>query len=252
MPNLTGFLGKVAVVTDTNRLEGTGRAIALTLAAAGCDVIVTSSHTPNDDIPNDESSTWRGAESLAAELRDLGHRALAVNCDVAVPESVDALEALVIGSYGGVDLVVNNVEACTGIDGHATVDLPLDSWEQVTSVHLRGPFLMSRRFGRRLVMQGKGGVIVNISSVAAKLLLPTTGAYSASNAGLQALTTSMAIELAPFRVRVNAVRKGLALTSDAPVYVTGVAATVAYLCSQEGSWITGQCIDVDGGATAQR
>jgi NAD(P)-dependent dehydrogenase (short-subunit alcohol dehydrogenase family) len=127
---------------------------------------------------------------------------------------------------------------------------------------------MSKFFGRRLIEQGRGGSIVNISSIAGKALPPNTAAYAASKAGLQALTASMAQEMGKYAVRVNAICPGVIDTSrmddlgrgeawDAlvnnviPLGRAGrgedIAAMTVFLCSDQGAWITGQSYNVDGG-----
>ena len=114
-----------------------------------------------------------------------------------------------VDELGRVDIVVNNAGAARGPDRVPVVDLDLDAWHRVIDVNLHGTFYMSRTFGRRLVEQGDGGSIVNISSVAGKMLAARTAAYSASKAAIHALTCAMAQELGPDGIRVNAVCPGI-------------------------------------------
>jgi NAD(P)-dependent dehydrogenase (short-subunit alcohol dehydrogenase family) len=148
------------------------------------------------------------------------------------------------------------------------VELEPELWHRVIDVNLNGTFYMSRAFGQRLVEQGSGGCIVNISSILGKLMTARAAAYAASKAAIHALTCAMAEELAPEGIRVNAICPGLVDTfrmDDIPrgevwdAFVgaqiplgragTGedVAWMVAFLCSDQGSWITGQLYNVDGG-----
>jgi NAD(P)-dependent dehydrogenase (short-subunit alcohol dehydrogenase family) len=178
----------------------------------------------------------------------------------------------VLDELGRVDVVVNNAGAARGDDRVPVVDLPDDLWRTVIDVNLNGTFYMSRTFGRHLVAQGEGGSIVNISSVAGKIMAPRTAAYAASKAGIHALTCVMAAELARNEIRVNAICPGLIDTGrlddiprdkwdtmirrQIPLGRIGtgedVAWMTAFLCSDQGSWITGQLYTVDGGTAPGR
>ena len=271
---LTGLEGKVAVVTGAGRMRSIGRPIAVELARAGCDVVVTGSGRPADRYPDDEKAAgWRDVESVADEVRALGRRALPAVSDVSDPAAVDALVEQVISEFGRVDIIINNAGAARGADRVPVVDLDVALWHTVIDVNLNGTFYMSRAFGRRLVDQGWGGSIVNISSVAGKIMGPSTAAYSASKAGIHALTCSMASELGRDKVRVNAVCPGVIDTfrlddiprgepwealvkRSIPLGRAGsgedIAWMVVYLCSDQGSWITGQLYTVDGGTVTGR
>lgn len=269
---LTGFDGKVAVVTGAGRMRSIGRAIAVQLAQAGCDVVITGTGRSPDRYPDDEiRASWRDIESVAEEIRSIGKRALPVVSDVTDPQSVDRLAELVIGEFGRVDIVVNNAGAARGNDRARVVDLDIETWQRVMNVNLTGTFLMCRAFGRLLVESGRGGSIVNISSIAGKRLPAFAGAYSASKAAIQALTACMAQETGEAQVRVNAVCPGYVATSrlddlnqsgaweraisQIPMGRVGqaadIASTVLFLCSDQGAWVTGQAWNVDGGYVVQ-
>ena len=192
--------------------------------------------------------------------------------DVSDLASVESLATHVIDELGRVDIVVNNAGASKGEDRVAVTELDPDLWRTVIDVNLTGSFLMCRTFGRLLVESGRGGSIVNISSIAGKSMNPFTAAYSASKAGLQALTACMAREVGRDGVRVNAICPGLVDTSrmddlgrgdDWARFIdrmiplgragTGedIAHAVVYLCSEQGAWVTGQSWNVDGGAVVQ-
>ena len=150
------------------------------------------------------------------------------------------------------------------------VDLDFDIWSHVINVNLHGTFLMSRAFARQMVPAGRGGSIINISSIAGRMAPAATAAYGASKAAIHALTCSMAKELGPDQIRVNAICPGLIETSrmddmranntfDRAVGLiplrragTGedIASKVVFLCSDQGSWTTGDIITVDGGHMA--
>ncbi len=271
---LTGLDGKVAVVTGAGRMRSIGRPIAVELARAGCDVVLTGTGRPPDRYPDDEKAAgWRDIESVADEIREAGRRALPVVSDVSDPGAVDRLLEQTVSAMGRVDIVVNNAGAARGADRVPVTEIDLGVWRTVIDVNLNGTFYMSRAFGRRLLDQGTGGSIVNISSIGGKWMSGRTAAYAASKAGIHALTCAMAQELGPNGIRVNAVCPGLIDTfrmDDVPRGQpwndlierivplrragTGeeIAWMVVYLCSDQGSWISGQLYTVDGGTLPGR
>lgn len=266
---LTGFEGKVAVVTGAGRMRSIGRPIALALAKAGCDVVLTGTGRPAEQYPEDERAVnWRDIESVADEVRQLGRRALPVVSDVSSPEAVEALLEQVVAEFGRVDFLVNNAGATRGGDRVPATQMSIETWQRVMNTNLNGTFYMSRAFARRMGEQGEGGAIINISSLAAQLLAPDTSAYATTKVAINGLTTIMARELGPKKIRVNVVAPGIVETSrldDVPrgkvwddmvaAYIslgragTGddIAHLVTFLCSDQGEWITGQNIYVDGG-----
>ena len=269
---LSGLEGKVAVVTGAGRMRSIGRPIAVMLAAAGCRVVLTGTGRDPSDMPADEQAAgWRDIASVADEVVAAGSEALQLVSNVADAEAVDALVAATLSHFGRVDFVINNAGAARGADRVPVVDLDVADWHRVMSVNLHGTFYMSRAFGRALIEQGQGGAIINISSIAGKALPPNTAAYAASKAGIQALTASMAQEMGRHSVRVNAICPGVidtyrmddvgrgdawqSMLRNIPLGRAGhgddVAAMVAFMCSEQGAWITGQSYNVDGGHVVQ-
>lgn len=269
---LTGLEGKVAVVTGGGRMRSIGRPIAVEMAKAGCKVVVTGSGRPPEQFPDDEKAAgWRDVASVEEEIRAAGGTALGLASDVGDESAVRSLLQRTLDEFGRVDFVINNAGAARGRDRVPVVDMPIDAWDTVIRVNLRGTFLMSKIFGQHLIDAGHGGSIVNISSIAGKLLPPNTSAYAASKAGIQALTASMAQEVGQFGIRVNAICPGLVDTvriddiRGTPAWdaATGrislrrmgsgeeIAWATIYLCSDQGAWVTGQSINVDGGMAVQ-
>jgi len=270
---LTGLTDNVAVVTGAGRMRSIGRPIALELARAGCDVVLTGTGRSPDRYPDDEKAAgWRDIESVADEVRALGRRAITAISDVSDLAAVEALATRTMEEFGRVDVLVNNAGASRGEDRRPVLDVDPDVWRSVINVNLTGAFLMSKVFGRLLVESGRGGSIVNISSIAGKLLAPNNAAYAASKAGLQALTASMSGEVAAAGVRVNAICPGIVDTSrlddlgraetweqvvqrSIPLGRAGtggdIANAVVFLCSDQGAWVTGQSWNVDGGTAVQ-
>lgn len=270
---LTGLEGKVALITGAGRLRSIGRSIALEMAGAGCDVVITGSGRSPESYPADEKEVgWRDIESVADEIRALGRRALPIVSDVSDLDSVRALNARVMEEFGRVDFVINNAGAARAGDRVPVVDLDPAAWLKVLDVNLNGSYYMSHVFGRTLIDQGEGGAIVNISSIGGKMMSPTTAAYAASKAGLHALTAAMSGEVGGFGIRVNAICPGIVSTSrlddlteqqwaeiieaHVPLKRAGnpaeIGSMVAYLCSDQGAWISGQFYSVDGGQAAGR
>jgi 3-oxoacyl-[acyl-carrier protein] reductase len=271
---LTGLEGKVAVVTGAGRMRSIGRPIAVELARSGCDVVITGTGRPAARYPDDEKAAgWRDIESVADEVRALGRRALGVVTDVGDAAAVEDLADGVLHEFGRVDVVINNASAARGADRVPVIDLEVAEWHKVINVNLNGTFYMSRTFGRRLVEQGDGGSIINISSVGGKLMAGTTAAYSASKAGIHALTCAMADELGRHGIRVNAICPGIIDTfrlddiprgeqfdamvrAQIPLGRAGTGADIAwmvlFLCADQGSWISGQLYTVDGGMVRGR
>jgi 3-oxoacyl-[acyl-carrier protein] reductase len=270
---LTGLTDKVAVVTGAGRMRSIGRPIAVELARAGCDVVLTGTGRSPDRYPDDEKAAgWRDIDSVAEEVRALGRTVITAVSDVTDLDAIEALAARTIDELGRVDIVVNNAGASRGEDRKPVIDLDPALWRTVIDVNLTGSFLMSKVFGRLLVDGGRGGSIVNISSIAGKVLPPSTAAYASSKAGLQALTACMSGEVGQFGVRVNAICPGVIDTSRMddlgrgevwdqlvatriPMGRAGtgedIAYTVLYLCSDQGAWVTGQSWNVDGGTVVQ-
>jgi len=265
---LTGLADKVAVVTGAGRMRSIGRACAVELARAGCDVVITGTGRPPASYPADEQEAgWRDIESVADEIRGLGRRAVPVVADVSTEEGVNAVLDAAASELGRVDVLVNNAAASRGGDRVPVVELETEVWDRIIAVNLRGTFLMSREFARRCLAADRPAAIVNISSIGGKLSGPNTAAYSASKAGVQSLTSSMAKELGPRGIRVNAICPGVTETSrlddwspeawqayvdaNLPLRRTGapeeIAAMAVFLASDQAAWVTGQSWNVDGG-----
>jgi 3-oxoacyl-[acyl-carrier protein] reductase len=270
---VSGLEGKVAVVTGAGRMRSIGRPIAIELAKAGCDIVLTGTGRSPDRYPEDEQAAgWRDIESVAEEVRAEGRRAMPVVSDVSDHDAVCRLRDEVMNAFGRVDIVVNNAGAARGEDRKPVVDLDVEQWSKVIDTNLTGTFLMSKVFGGALIEQARGGSIVNISSIAGKIFGPNTAAYAASKAGIQAMTACMAREVGRHNIRVNAICPGVIDTyrmDDVgrgetwqrmidqliPLGRAGtgddIAWAVVFLCSDQGAWVTGQSWNVDGGTVVQ-
>jgi NAD(P)-dependent dehydrogenase (short-subunit alcohol dehydrogenase family) len=192
--------------------------------------------------------------------------AAAIPCDVADPKSIGALVEQTVALHGKVDILVNNAGITSPAD---FLDYKLEDFERVLRINLTGAFLAGQAVARHIVARGGSGAIVNISSVNAKLALPNQTAYVVSKGGLNQLTTVMAIALADRGVRVNGVGPGTIVSEmtrarilateesrrrilsrtpmGRPGEVEEIASVVAFLASDDASYVTGQTLYADGG-----
>lgn len=244
--------GKVAIVSGAG--SGIGAATARVLAAQGASVVVAEI---------DQQSGKR----VAAEIRAAGCDARFIVCDVREEASIKAMVDTAVGHYQQIDVLVNNA----GITQVVHLDkMSPDEWDQLQSVNLRSMFLMTSACLPYL-RQSEGAAIVNMSSVNASATLGGLGAYAASKAGIVGLTKSLAAELAP-RIRVNAIAPGAILTAAwrdredldrvlahrlqyIPLERMGrpedIGMGVAFLVSDQASYITGTVLTIDGGMTSR-
>lgn len=263
--------GKVAIVTGAGRKRSIGRAIAMAFADQGAAVTLIGTGRAPETYPEDErDSGWRDIDSVADDIRDAGGRALAMVADIAEADQTAAIIDHAVAAFGRIDILVNNAGAARGNDRARLVDLPFDEWRRIQRVNVDGTFLMCQAAVRRMLLQGGGGCVVNISSIAARMANAGTAAYAASKAAMNAMSHALAMEVAKDGIRVNAILPGIIETSRvddlgrgarwesflrdfSPMGIAGDGADVAglcvYLCSEQGRFITGQDIAIDGGST---
>lgn len=262
--------GKTAIVTGAGRFYSIGRQIALELARQGVNIVLTGTgRDPSTFSAEEQEKGWRDIESVLDEVRALGADGMAAVLDISDADAVADLLENVAQKYGVADYLINNAGAAVGADRAPLHELAIDEWQRVMRVNLDGAFYMSRGVARQLIAQKKPGVIVNISSIASRQCLPHSGAYSSSKSAMNAMSRTMAMELAPHGIRVNALLPGLVKTSRVALantpewdeFVRGftplgyagdgteIANMCTFLCSERASWITGQEIAVDGGTS---
>jgi NAD(P)-dependent dehydrogenase (short-subunit alcohol dehydrogenase family) len=248
--------GKVALVTGAGR--GIGRAIAELFAREGCAVALAARNE-------------REVADVAGGIEAAGGRALPLRADVGRPQEAEALVSRTVEEWGRLDILVNNA----GIFAPTSfLDSSLDEWDRVVRVNLYGAVYCARAAARAMVAGGRGGRIINVSSIHAYRGEPLSSSYDVSKGGMDQLTRTLAIDLAPHGILVNSIAPGFINTSMAvvdganelesdwfrEVYVERrkiplaraagpeeVAPAALFLASDESSYITGHVLVVDGG-----
>lgn len=243
---------KVAIITGARR--GMGRAHALALAGAGAKVVVA-------DISQED------CEKVVKEIEKNRGEAMAVKCDVSKKSEVENLVKSAVDKWGKIDILINNAGIC---QFKPFLDLTEEDWDRTIDINLKGYFLCAQTAAKEMVKQ-KSGVIINVASIAMGQVgvgFSTLAHYCASKGGIVGLTETLAIELAPHNIRVNAVAPGAidtpmvdSLKADSktmegtlariPMHRMGrsgeVANLVLFLASDESSYMTGSTVVVDGG-----
>src|SRR5437763_7581728 len=238
---------RVALVTGAGR--GIGQAIALAFAEVGADVVCAA-------------RTETEIETTAARVRGFGRRALPVRCDVTDPAQLEEVVGRTMADVGRIDLLVNNAG---GFPPMPFLDTDLPSWEWCLRFNLTSAFLLTRACLPHMLAHD-GGVVLNVSSAAGRIVRKGFVAYGTAKAALSFMTRQLAAEFAP-RVRVNALAVGAVETAALRPFLTDgirrqmeamtpmrrigsvedVALAALWLCSPAGDWVTGKVVEVDGG-----
>jgi len=243
--------GKVAIVTGGD--TGIGKSISQELAAEGASVVI--------DYHGDRAP----ADALVTQIAQAGGTSCAVGADVSKPGDVAALVDAAVKAYGKLDVLVNNA----GVEQkHPFVDTPLDVYLGTIAVNLTGVWMLSQAAAKQMIAQKSGGRIINISSVHEDIAMPTNAAYCVSKGALRMLTRTICNELAPYGITVNNVCPGAidtpmdkpvkrdpkeldTLLNEIPLHRMGqppeVARMCVYLASDDGAYVTGASLFIDGG-----
>lgn len=246
---------KVAIVTGAG--TGIGRAIALRFAQEGAAVVIDYVGKPDN------------AAEVVQQITGAGGKALAVEADVSQQDQVQRLIDQTVKKFDRLDILVNNAGVETKIP---FLEIPLDVWSRTIAIDLTGPFLCAQAAAKRMVGQGGGGRIINISSVHEDMTMPTNSAYCAAKGGLRMLMRTICVELAPHGITVNNIGPGAidtpmdaplkahpemmkALLAEIPIGRMGkpeeIAGLATYLASDEAGYVTGSTYFIDGGMLRQ-
>jgi 3-oxoacyl-[acyl-carrier protein] reductase/meso-butanediol dehydrogenase/(S,S)-butanediol dehydrogenase/diacetyl reductase len=273
--------GKVALITGAGGMKGIGRATALKLASQGADLVLSDVKRAPENLPPQEvAADWRSIDSVAEEVEALGRRCHRIWCDLTVSAQIQAMAMEAAEHFGHIDILVNNARAIIGRDRVPVTQLAEDVWQQFLAINTTAVFLVTKFVAPYMIERGSGRII-NIASDASKRARANTAAYSTSKFAVLGLTQASAMDLAPYRITVNAVCPGTVNTDrlnyweQAQARAQGVApeefrkqivansakATplgrvaesedvanlVAFLASDDASFITGQAYNVNGG-----
>ena len=271
--------GKVAFITGAASKRGMGHAVALRLAREGADVVVADKYpAPKSIWPGDED--WKGLESVAKEIEAQGRKCLAVTVGIENAGEVDAAVKAALDKFGKIDVLVN----CAGIRGTVgslVVDGDEAEWRRVFDVNTFGAFIISKAVAKDMIRRNEGGKIVHIASAAGKIGAPGSAAYAASKWAIIGLVQSLALELAPYKINVNAINPGFfatnlrdetairdsqktgktieqyreeeykMLSKMVPLgrmgTVEDIAKLIFFLVSPESDYMSGQAINITGG-----
>lgn len=236
---------KVAIITGAGR--NIGADIARLFAAEGAKVVVA------------DMDLGRG-EKIASEIRSKGGEALAVVADISSVENVQDMVRKVVEKWGRIDVLINNAAIS---DNKTIFEITKEEWDKTLAVSLTGPFVVSKYVAEQMIKQGQGGRIVNIASTSGHMGRESAIAYTSAKAGVLNLTRSMAIQLAPYDIRVNSVspnRIGSPVGKDEfdptrkvenlkgrPGLPMEVATVVLFLVSDDAEFVIGQDLKVDAG-----
>jgi glucose 1-dehydrogenase len=257
---MRGLKGKNVLVTGGT--SGIGQAIAVRFAEHGANVAINYLR-----MPDEAADTKEKVHACVKQVRQTGVRDVLVQGDVSREEDVVAMVGEAAERLGGIDVLVNNAGIQISRPSH---ELSAEDFDKVIGVNVRGAFLCAREAIRHFLAKDKGGSIINISSVHQRIPKPGYLGYSVSKGGMQNLTTTLALEYAGHGIRVNAVGPGATVTpinrawiddpvkremveAHIPMVRAGtsdeMAGVVCFLASDDGAYITGQTLFVDGGLT---
>jgi NAD(P)-dependent dehydrogenase (short-subunit alcohol dehydrogenase family) len=266
------------MITGCAGERGFGRGIARRFAAEGADLVLTDILPSGTRVPSKPLTGWGGLEAVAQEVREAGRRAVTALVDIRSAPDIAVAVTRALTEFGRIDILVSNAAAPAGGDRVPVVEMSEEAWDIVVDTNLKGTFLCAKAVAATMLNGRVRGSIIHIASTSGKRGTAELSAYCASKFGLIGFTQSLAMELAPAGITVNAICPGVADTErldylgrrpdgsfDAEqraeavrheaigiplgrmVTPNDVAAVALFLASDDGRFITGQALNVDGG-----
>jgi 3-oxoacyl-[acyl-carrier protein] reductase len=271
---------RVALITGCGKPDGNGQAIARALAADGAAVVAVDRRptgVPNrrqEIVGSEQPASWSGLDTLVSEIEAAGGTAASALGDIGDEHDAQAMVDVALERFGRLDILVNNAAAPQGLDRNVIDEIPIDVFDEVIRINLRGAWLMCRA-AIPAMRTNRWGRIINISSMAGVIAAPRSTPYSASKAAIIGLTRALSMDVAAWGITVNSISPGALGTSRSvlsedpdldvaaeleqrgrrlPVGRVGtpddVAAAVRYLAGDGASYMTGQMLVLDGGGPA--
>ena len=267
---------RAALVTGCGKRDGVGRATALRLARRGVQVMVTDRQATGvlnrrQEVVGVKDDGWRGLESLVEEIEALGGTAWAATGDIGEVADADRMVGECVERFGRIDILVNNAAAPQGLDRQEIASVPVEVFDEVIRINLRGTYLMCRA-AVPFMREQRYGRIVTVSSMAGIVAVPYSTSYASSKAAVLGLTRSLAMDVARWGITVNAVlpagiatsravlsldpeldvaaeiaRRGERIPLGRTAQADDIAAAICFLASDDAELITAQQLVVDGG-----